>query len=187
MHQHLSTSDYKTMPWANGLGKTVEILRCNDSEGKLLWRLSMAAVTEDGPFSIFADLERNLTVISGEGFDLIEDKSGVKHSAAFLTPVAFSGDTPISAKNVKPPCHDFNVITSASLPKPKVWIVNTSDQKTIEGVQLALFALSESTLTTAEETFKLKTHELLLCEESVELKSGQLICVAFDAEYLTAN
>ena len=186
MNQHLTALDYKTMPWANGLGKTVEILRCDDSEGKLLWRLSMAAVTEDGPFSIFTDVERNLTVLTGDGFDLIEDHTGIKHSAALLTPVAFSGETPISAKNVTASCQDFNVMTKAGLPKPNVWIANASKQKVIEGAQLALFALSKATVKTANGTLKLETHELLLCEKSAELELGQLICVVLHSDYAAA-
>ena len=183
MNQHLTTLNYKTMPWANGLGNTVEMLRFNDAKGNLLWRLSMATVTEDGPFSLFTDVERNLTVLTGEGFDLIEDHSGVKHRATLLTPVAFSGDTPITAKNVKAPCKDFNVMTKAGLPKPKVWVESASNKKIIEGAQLAIFALSESTVKTTEGKFKLKTHELLLCVKSAELEAGELLCVALDADY----
>lgn len=40
--QHLTAANYLVMPWANGLGQTVEMLRREDDEGELLWRLSMA-------------------------------------------------------------------------------------------------------------------------------------------------
>ena len=71
MMRHLTPSDYVAMPWANGRGQTVEMLREVGPDGGLLLRLSMASVVEDGPFSIFPGVERNLTVISGPGFDLL--------------------------------------------------------------------------------------------------------------------
>ena len=61
MIRHLTKADYRTMPWANGLGQTVEMIRVEGDQG-LLWRLSMASVVEDGDFSIFPGIERNLTV-----------------------------------------------------------------------------------------------------------------------------
>ena len=49
---HLTARDFKVMPWANGKGQTVEMWR-QDRDGALLWRLSRAAVVEDGDFSNF--------------------------------------------------------------------------------------------------------------------------------------
>ena len=70
--KHLTPADYRTQPWANGRGQTVELLRL-ERDGVLHLRLSMATVAEDGPFSIFPGIDRNLTVISGPGFDLRGD------------------------------------------------------------------------------------------------------------------
>ena len=62
MIRHLTPADYKSMPWANGKGTTVEMLKVEDS-GQLLWRLSRASVVENGDFSMFPGIVRNLTVI----------------------------------------------------------------------------------------------------------------------------
>ena len=70
MIRQLTVTDFRTMPWANGKGVTVEMARADGPEG-MLWRLSRASVVEDGPFSIFPGLERNLTVLTGPGFDLV--------------------------------------------------------------------------------------------------------------------
>ena len=181
---HLTLIDYRTMPWANGLGKTVELINRVD-DGNLLWRLSMATITEDGPFSAFPGIERNLTIFSGEGFDLVEDDSGFQYSASLLTPVTFSGDTPVTAKNVVAPCEGFNVMTRSDLPKPKVWVEhNNSEIKTIASPQLALFAISLSTVKTIDDTFRLKPYELLLCQKTVQLQEGKLICVALNDDYI---
>jgi uncharacterized protein len=107
MIRHLTKGDFKTMPWANGKGVTVEMARVDDAQG-MLWRLSRAAVVEDGDFSIFPGVDRNLTVISGPGFDLRGARS---LRADPLQPVAFPGDVALAARGVTAPCEDFNVMT----------------------------------------------------------------------------
>ena len=179
--QHLTDTDYCVMPWANGLGQTVEMIRQEDSDGKLLFRLSMATVTEDGPFSLFPDIERNLTVLSGDGFDLVEDDSGVQYHAGLLSPVAFAGDVAVTAKNVTATCHDFNVMTRRCLPKPIVSVVHKASALTIiQGQQLVLFALAASTVRMPQGEFTLKSYELLLSQQPVDLLEGSLITVVID-------
>ena len=120
MIRHLTAADYKTMPWANGKGVTVEMLKVEDS-GQLLWRLSRASVVENGDFSIFPGIERNLTVITGPGFDLVG--AGLHLHARPLVPVAFAGDTPIRAEGVTAASDDFNVMTARHLPRPEVAVI----------------------------------------------------------------
>ncbi|MFT3672511.1 HutD family protein [Aestuariivirga sp.] len=62
-------SQFQTVPWNNGGGITHEVAR-EDEDGKLHWRLSLAEVGRDGPFSLFPGLARILTVIDGVGMDL---------------------------------------------------------------------------------------------------------------------
>lgn len=107
--RHLTAADYRVMPWANGRGVTTEMVRV-DRGGALDWRLSMAQVVEDGPFSRFPGIKRNLTVIKGPGFDLVGP--GVRLAAAPRQPVAFSGDLDIRAENVMAPSVDFNVMVA---------------------------------------------------------------------------
>ena len=83
---------YTTMPWKNGGGITHEILKREDA-GKLQWRLSIAEVASDGPFSIFAGLSRILTVFEGDGLTLHTPTDSLE--ALPLQPIAFSGDVPI--------------------------------------------------------------------------------------------
>lgn len=106
MIRHLTASDFKTMPWANGKGVTVELARADDAQG-MLWRLSRATVVEDGDFSIFPGVDRNLTVIEGPGFDL---EGAMRLRADPLRPVAFPGDVALAATRVTEACEDFNVM-----------------------------------------------------------------------------
>ena len=140
MMRHLTRADYHEMPWANGRGKTIELLKALAPGGGMLWRLSMATVAEDGPFSSFPGIERNLTVIDGPGFDLV---GGITLRADPLRPVAFAGDIPVRAARVTGIAVDFNVMTQRNLPRPKVVVVKAG-QVDPAGSMLCLFALDPS-------------------------------------------
>ncbi|MDE2383539.1 MAG: HutD family protein [Alphaproteobacteria bacterium] len=100
-------SAFVTMPWKNGGGITHEVAK-EEEAGRLLWRLSVAEVGSDGPFSAFPGLSRILTVIDGEGLELQAPDGALQ--ALPLAPVAFSGDTPIISRRFNGPVRDFNVI-----------------------------------------------------------------------------
>lgn len=116
---HLTELNFVTMPWANGKGTTVEMLRI-DREGQMILRLSRAKVVEDGAFSLFPGAERNLTVLCGPGFDLVGE--GVHLVVLPLAPVAFAGDLALRTVGVSAPSEDFNVMTGRNLPRAKVWV-----------------------------------------------------------------
>lgn len=86
--RRIPRSDFQTARWQNGGGVTHEIARLEEG-GALVWRISLAEVAADGPFSSFAALTRVLTVIDGMGMDL-ETPTQVL-PALPLGPVRFSG------------------------------------------------------------------------------------------------
>jgi environmental stress-induced protein Ves len=95
-----------------------------------------AMVVEDGAFSIFSGIARNLTVLSGSGFDLVGQ--GIHLAARPLEPVAFAGDIALRAVGVAEPCEDFNVMTAADLPPAQVTVHPAG--ATAQGALLALAA-----------------------------------------------
>lgn len=102
---------FLTQPWKNGGGVTHEIARAEE-DGALLWRLSIAEVATDGPFSAFPGLTRILTVIEGAGLHL--DTPDTRLDALPLKPVRFSGDLPIDSQLIDGPVRDFNLIWDAT-------------------------------------------------------------------------
>ena len=108
----LRAIDYKRMPWKNGGGETAEIAVSPKDAGlaDFDWRISMATVASDGPFSAFADVDRTLTILCGEGMAL--DIAG-KHLT--LTPSsaphAFPADVATSATLLGGTVVDLNVMT----------------------------------------------------------------------------
>ncbi len=68
----LKAQTHRRMPWKNGGGVTVEIAihPAGASVDDFDWRVSMATVASDGPFSIFSGIDRTLSVLEGDGIVL---------------------------------------------------------------------------------------------------------------------
>jgi uncharacterized protein len=99
-------SELAPTPWKNGAGVTREIAAVRRGEA-VVWRLSMADVASDGPFSNFAGLIRVLTVIDGNGMELITPTETLY--ADYGEPVRFDGALKIEAKLIDGPLRDLNL------------------------------------------------------------------------------
>ena len=91
-------------PWANGGGTTRELLRADDGS----WRISLADVTTDGPFSAFPGRHRLLTVVDGPVLALQVD--GEAQVVEPRRPFAFSGDAAVVASVPDGPVRALNVV-----------------------------------------------------------------------------
>ncbi|MFD6433806.1 HutD family protein [Streptomyces venezuelae] len=99
----LRWSAYRAVPWKNGGGTTREV-----AEGTG-WRVSVADVAGDGPFSHFPDTDRVITPVEGEG--MLLTVSGTGRRVARLTPFAFPGDAPTDCHLPAGPVRNLNVMT----------------------------------------------------------------------------
>jgi len=169
--RHLTPAHYTTMPWANGRGTTVELLREDGPEG-LQFRLSMASVIEDGPFSILPGIERTLTVLSGPGFRLAGE--GLSVICAPLVPVSFPGDLAVRAEGTGgTPSVDFNVMTAQALPRPTVTVPKAPVTLPAGGT-LYLFALHPLSI----NGVAVQRHALVATETSARIDgAGPVIAV----------
>jgi len=109
----LAASRYRRMPWKNGGGETVEIAisPADSALAHFDWRISMATVATDGPFSIFPDIDRTLSILDGEGMSLEIDGSAPVFLTQASAPLAFPADLPVSATLKSGPITDLNVMT----------------------------------------------------------------------------
>ncbi|WP_017957870.1 HutD/Ves family protein [Rhizobium leguminosarum] len=109
----LRVGDHKRMSWKNGKGQTVEIavFPPGASIDDFDWRISMATVAEDGPFSIFPGIDRTLAILDGNG--MLLDVAG--STPVLLTtasdPLAFPADIPVAARLEDGAITDLNVMT----------------------------------------------------------------------------
>ena len=75
------------------------------------WRVSMATVATDGPFSIFPGIDRTLVILDGNGMVLdIEGSAPVLLTVA-SDPLAFPADIPVGARLQDGAITDLNVMT----------------------------------------------------------------------------
>ena len=101
-------SDYRVMPWKNGGGETTEIF-VSPLTGNFDWRVSIAKVNLDGPFSTFGGYERHIMTLSGQGMMLDIEGRGVSELEP-LKPFSFSGDLRVNGTLVDGPVLDFNLM-----------------------------------------------------------------------------
>jgi environmental stress-induced protein Ves len=112
--QVLRASDYKRMPWKNGGGETVEIavFPADAGLGDFAWRVSMATVATDGPFSTFPEIERTLSILSGAGMELTIDGQSLPVVLDRSSPPhAFPADVATHSRLIDGPITDLNVMT----------------------------------------------------------------------------
>ncbi|MFT6090993.1 HutD family protein [Sulfitobacter sp.] len=101
-----------TKPWKNGGGVTREIASATYNS-RPVFRLSMADVSQGGPFSDFSGLTRVLTVIEGGAMRLHAD--GRVFDADLWRPVEFDGALKMTAELVDQPLTDFNLMFDPEL------------------------------------------------------------------------
>ncbi|MGB8860420.1 MAG: HutD family protein [Ilumatobacteraceae bacterium] len=105
-------ADAARVRWRNDGGWTRELARepAGDAGG-FTWRVSVAEVETDGPFSTFDGYDRILVLLEGAGMDLCfretERAARLRSAGDWLH---FAGEAPIDAALIDGPTTDFNVI-----------------------------------------------------------------------------
>ena len=79
------------MPWRNGAGVTREIAREPAQGEHFAWRLSLASLQGDGPFSSYTGYQRCVALVEGRGFRLHVAGTGTKTLAASGAHLLFAG------------------------------------------------------------------------------------------------
>ena len=85
-------------PWKNGGGVTREIVCQPPGAGmdSFDWRVSIAHIASDGPFSAFAGVDRVITLLEGAGVRLRSTDGAFDHTLNTpLRPFAFAGEAPV--------------------------------------------------------------------------------------------
>lgn len=109
----IRASECRSMPWKNGGGTTTEI--AVHPQGASLdgfdWRISMAHVGTDGPFSTFPGIDRTLSVLKGNGIVLAFGDGETIRLERTSEPHAFAADRLVEGRLVAGPIDDLNVMT----------------------------------------------------------------------------
>lgn len=111
---------HRVMPWKNGGGTTAEIaisppgasVATGFADSQFEWRLSIATIGSDGPFSAFPQHDRVIMLLAGNGMTLdFADGERVvldrKHR-----PLPFAGDRGADCRLIDGPCQDLNLMVA---------------------------------------------------------------------------
>ena len=101
--------EHRVMPWANGKGTSYEIASDRDGEDRWSWRVAIAPVVLDGPFSALPGIDRELVVIEGNGMVLEVNGTSVECLPGQV--VRFSGDEKTFARLIDGPVFDLGLMT----------------------------------------------------------------------------
>ncbi len=159
----LRFQDVTVMPWKNGQGETREICKSGDSQEEYDWRISVATISQSGPFSRFDGYLRNISVLEGGGMHL--DIDG--HSGALIRPFCatdFQGASQVYCRVIDGPLLDFNVIYRADRFQASVKWSDQPDWHYEGGTRLLLNAGDALTVNSAGQQFLLHRYDCLLTD-----------------------
>jgi len=111
---------YRRERWKNERGWTREIAR-SPGEGDWNWRLSIAEIEEDAPFSRFDGIERELVLLSGNGLRLRFDDGAVRELLPPHERVRFAGERDVHGELVDGPTRDFNLMWRRAAIDAQLW------------------------------------------------------------------
>ncbi|MDL5037051.1 HutD family protein [Comamonas resistens] len=112
--QRFDLNQIAPSPWKNGGGSTREIVCFPPGAGmdSFAWRISVAMISQAGPFSAFPGIDRQIMLLDGDGVQLVSAAAGIDHALQQRwQPFAFSGDVALDCSLLGGTSTDFNVMT----------------------------------------------------------------------------
>jgi environmental stress-induced protein Ves len=105
----IPANEYRRVRWRNGLGWTREIVRVPDGDA-FDWRLSIAEIERDAPFSAFPGVDRELVLLSGNGLRLRFGDGRVQELPPPHGNARFAGEDAVTGELIDGPTTDFNLM-----------------------------------------------------------------------------
>ncbi|KQT69893.1 MULTISPECIES: HutD family protein [unclassified Aureimonas] len=164
----LPAAGHRRMPWKNGGGETIEIAVYPEGAGldAFDWRVSMAIVAGDGPFSVFPGIDRTLAIVEGEGMVLDIEGLGRHRLTCETAPLPFPADAPTSARLEDGAITDLNVMTRRGVRAHRVTRLDAQAPARIEaetGWRLVV-ALGAMVVSNGREELELSERDVVLLE-----------------------
>lgn len=122
--------EYRRERWRNQFGWTREIVRMRlspDGRDEAVtgddwdWRLSIAEIERDAPFSAFPGIERELVLLSGNGVRLRFDDGQAHELLPPHDKLRFAGERAVHGELIDGPTHDFNLMWRRDRVSAELW------------------------------------------------------------------
>lgn len=118
----LRAQDYRRERWRNGAGWTREVHAQPSPGGEGWdWRLSIAEIDEDAPFSAFPSVDRELVLLSGNGLRLRFDDGALVELHPPHDRLRFAGERALRGELVDGPTRDFNLMWRRDAVDAQLW------------------------------------------------------------------
>ena len=184
----LRSSDYQRMPWKNGGGTTTEICKAASPAGEMLWRLSIADVASDGPFSEFPGIDRWIMVVSGKGMELTIEGLGAKRLDRPFEPLFFPGDAKTDCRLIDGSIRDFNFMIARSFGEGTLQVLQlTAGMAAPLGENTAaVYVLAGSVEIESNDIRQLTTGDTWIAEQPGKVKiTGEALLAVISIEAVT--
>ena len=178
--QLISPNQWQTQIWKNGGGITHQLARSDDSLG-MRWRVSIAEVASDGPFSRFEQIDRIIMLLEGEGFCLHGAAERPVVLDTKLQPFTFAGETAIDCTLIEGPVRDFNLMTRRADVTASLQVLSVTEPLSLALVQESMLYLASGQLQVSfkEQSYQLDAGQSLLCTDGageVQIKASAEPC-----------
>ena len=174
MTQLIQYASLMPAPWKNGGGSTTEIAASPPGAGfdDFDWRVSLATITQDGPFSVFPGIDRTLALVDGDGvlLDFGDERVVLSPSEPLIE---FAGEDAVHATVTGANTTDFNVMTRRGLCRHRLELRTVRCTETLKrrsATTLLFLAEGESlTLSSARERIAKVRYDTLVMTDAEEV------------------
>ncbi|MEU6478198.1 HutD family protein [Streptomyces sp. NPDC047017] len=151
------------VPWKNGGGVTREVAAGPAGAGldDFAWRVSLADIGQEGPFSPFAGTDRVITLLEGPAARLTVD--GTPHTLAPGRPFRFPGDAATDCRLPGGPVRVLNVMTRRTAASAHVAVVHEDLSVAPRPGELVLVLALEGTVTFEGTGLALGRYDAAVC------------------------
>jgi uncharacterized protein len=161
--EHYDLRAIAPQAWKNGAGRTREIAYGGDDRAHFDWRISVAEVERDAPFSIYTGIDRCIVLLRGRGMLLRSHDGSLHHRLDQpYAPLRFPGDTALDAMLIDGACTDLNAMTRRGTCRSEVTCHHAAFDAAGGGVVLLLCCDGEWQLDGADDARPLTPQTALL-------------------------
>ncbi len=137
MIEVIRARDYREQPWKNGGGLTREIAVAfsDDRDKSVLWRVSLATIDRDGPFSEYRGYDRTIVALDAAPVEL--DVDGKSIVLERWQPHEFRGEARVACRLRGGAARDLNAMTLRDAFVHDVEIVTSRQRFVLEDDEIA--------------------------------------------------
>jgi uncharacterized protein len=159
-------SERAAVPWRNGLGVQYEIICDGSLPDDWTWRLSTADITQDVPFSVFPNVDREFCVADGNG--VVLNINGADHRCEPRSVTTFRGDDLVFATLIDGSVRALNLMRrDGSEDRP---LLLTAGGQKIDSCTVAVAIHSPSILIVGDDQISLHMLDALIIDSPKALR-----------------